>query len=116
MNVKRSLLTSVLLSTLIGAGVASTAETPALMKLGFFGSATQAKPDVTLKISGTTKFIDVAHFATAKIENGKGQSFVWTFDGSMAGSSFPLKTIAPSGFDAGITYVSVTHPQSHTAQ
>ena len=116
MNLKRKLLTSILLSTLIGVGVASAADTAGLMKLGFFGSATQGKPDVTLKITSTTKFINVAHLATAKIENGKGQSFVWAFDGSLSGTSFPLKTIAPSSFDAGITYVSVTHPQSHMAQ
>lgn len=115
MNFKRNLFTSILLSSLIGVGVAGAADTSGLMKLGFFGTASQGKPDVTLKISSTTKFINVAHFATAKIENGKGQSFVWTFDGSMSGTTFPLKTIAPSAFDAGITYVSVTHPQSHMA-
>jgi hypothetical protein len=117
MNFKRKLLTSILLSTLIGvgAGAASAADQSQMVKLGLFGSPGQGKSDVTLKVSGTTKFVSVAHFATAKIENGKGQSFVWQFDGAMSGTSFPLKTIAPSGFDAGITYVNVTHPQSHLA-
>jgi hypothetical protein len=31
-------------------------------------------------------------------------------------SAFPLKTIAPSGFDAGNTMVSVIHPAAHYAQ
>ena len=117
MNGKRKLLASILVSTLIGigAGVASAADHSQHVKAGLFGSPSQGKPDITLKISGTTKFINVPHFATARIENGKGQSFVWLFDGPMAGSSFPLKTITPSSFDAGITYVNVTHPQSHLA-
>src|SRR3989304_5947877 len=115
MNVKRNLLTSVLLSTLIGvgAGVASAADYSALIKLGFFGSPAKSKPDTTVKISGTTKYFTVNHFALAKIGNDKGQSFVWQFDSAMEMSNFPLKTIAPSGFDAGNTLVSVIHPALH---
>jgi len=117
MNVKGKFLASILLSTLIGvgAGAASAADQSQLVKLGFFGSPAQGKPDITRKISGTTKFISVPHLTTAKIENDKGQSFVWYFDSAMAGSSFALKTIAPNGFDPGITYVNVTHPGSHMA-
>ncbi len=115
MNVKRKLLASILLATLVGTGAANATDHSQHLKSGLFGSPSQGKSEVTLKISGTTKFISIPHFATAKIENGKGQSFVWQFDGPMAGTSFPLKEIAPSGFDAGITYVNVTHPQSHLA-
>ncbi len=117
MNVKRNFLTSVLLSTLIGvgAGVAGAADYSALIKLGFFGSPATSKPDVTLKISRETRFITVAHLATVKIENSTGQSFIWQFDGPMGGwSSFLLKDFAPSGFDAGNTYVNVSHPPGHT--
>jgi len=112
MNVKRNFLTSVLLSTLIGvgAGVASAADYSALIKQGFFGSPAKSKPDTTVKITGTTKAFKVDHFATVKIENDKGQSFVWQFDTALMMSIFPLKTIAPSGFDAGDAVVSVTHP------
>ena len=116
MNVKRKLLASVLLSALVGvgAGAATGADNTWLLKQGFFGSQVQSKPDATLKISSTTGTIYVDHFATSKIENDKGQSFVWRFDSDMGMSAFPLKTIAPSGFDAGNTYVNVIHPTSHT--
>jgi len=116
MNVKRKLLASVLLSALVGvgAGAATGADNTWLLKQGFFGSQVQSRPDATLKISSTTGTIYVDHFATSKIENDKGQSFVWRFDSDMAMSAFPLKTIAPSGFDAGNTYVNVIHPTSHT--
>lgn len=117
MNLKRKLITSILLSTLIGvgAGVASAADHSALVKQGFFGTQAKSTPDTTVKISGTTKYITVNHLATVKIENDKGQSFVWQFDTAMAASAFPLKTIAPSSFDAGNTLVSVTHPALHVA-
>jgi hypothetical protein len=118
MNIKRNLLTSVLLSALIGvgAGVAGAADFSGLVKQGFFGSPAKSKPDTTIKIGGTTKYFSVNHFDTAKFENDKGQSFVWHFDTAMTTSSFPLRTIAPSGFDAGNVYVSVLHPGSHLAQ
>jgi len=112
MNVKRNLLTSVLLSALVGvgAGVAGAADNTWLLKQGFFGGQAKSKPDTTVKISGTTKYFTVNHLATAKIENDKGQSFVWYFGGDMSMSVFPLKLIAPSDFDAGDTLASVSHP------
>ena len=115
MNVKRNLLTSVLLSTLIGvgAGAATGADNTWLLKQGFFGSQVQSRPDATLKISSTTGTIYVDHFATSKIENEKGQSFVWRFDSAMEMSNFLLETIAPSGFDAGNARVIVWHPSEH---
>lgn len=116
MNVKRNLLTSILLSALIGAGVAGAADHSALVRQGFYGDQVQVRPDTTLRINGATEFVSVPHFATAKFENDKGQSFVWRFDSAMAMSSFPLKTIAPGSFDAGSTYVNIVHPDSHTAQ
>jgi hypothetical protein len=117
MNIKRNLITSLLMSVLIsvGAGAASAADQSALVKQGFFGSPAKSKPDTTVKISGTTKYFTVNHFATAKIENDKGQSFIWQFDSAMEMSNFPLKTIAPGGFDAGSTLVSVIHPALHDA-
>lgn len=117
MNLKRNLLTSVLLATLIGvgAGVAGAADHSQHLKLGLFGSPSQGKPEVTIKISGTTRYFTVNHLATARIENDKGQNFVWQFDTPMVFSSFLLKTIAPSGFDAGNTLVNVVHPGSHYA-
>ena len=116
MNVKRKLLTSVLLSAVIGAGAAGAADYSPLVKQGFFGTSVQSRPDATIKLSSTTGNIYVDHYATAKIENDKGQSFSWRFDGTMAMSAFPLNTIAPSGFDAGNTWVSVNHPTEHSSR
>ena len=99
----------------IGAGVASEADYSGLVKQGFLGSQVQSRPDSTIKISSTTGNIYVDHLKTTKIENDKGQSFVWQFDSIMSMSAFPLKLIAPSGFDAGNTQVSVLHPAHHTA-
>jgi len=117
MNIKRNPISFLLVSVLIGVGTnaAGAADQSALVKQGFFGSPAKSKPDTTVKISGTTKYLTVKHFATAKIENDKGQSFVWQFDSAMEMSNFPLKTIAPSGFDAGNALVSVIHPALHDA-
>lgn len=118
MSTKRNLFTSVLLSAVIGAGagVVSAADHSALVKQGFYGTQAQGRVDSTIRINSATKFITVPHLASAKIENDRGQNFVWQFDTAMAMTSFPLRTIAPSGFDAGSTWVSVTHPQSHASQ
>lgn len=117
MNLKCNLLTSVLLSALIGvsAGAASAADWSAQVKQGFFGGQAQSKPDSTIKVSGATGTIYVDHFKTARIENDKGQSFTWHFDPLMSLSAFPLKVIAPSGFDAGNTQVVIVHPGNHYA-
>jgi len=99
----------------IGAGVASAADYSGLVKQGFLGSQVQSRPDSTIKISSTTGNIYIEHLKTTKIENDKGQSFIWNFDSIMSMSAFPLKLIAPSGFDAGNTQVSVLHPTHHNA-
>lgn len=116
MNVKRNLLTSVLLSALVGvgAGVASAGDWSAQVQQGFFGSPVQSRPDSTIKISSASGMIYVDHLKTAKIENDKGQSFTWQFDGLMSMSHFPLKLIAPGGFDAGNTQVHILQPSHHT--
>ena len=118
MNVKRNLLATLLASTLmgVGTGAASAVEHSWLLEKGFYGSQAQSKPDTTVKISSTTKDIHVDHFVTAKFENDKGQSFVWRFDSEMTMSNFLLKTIAPSGFDAGNARVIVWHPSEHLGE
>ena len=116
MNAKRKLLTSFLLSTVLGVGAAAAADYSAWPNQGYFGTPGQGRPDATIKINSTTGYINVDHDATVKFENNKGQNFTWRFDSSMSMSAFPLKTIAPSGFDAGNTMVSVIHPAAHYAQ
>ena len=115
MNVKRKFLATLLMSALIGVGTHAlgAVDYTWLLEKGFFGSAVQSKPDVTIKIGSTTKYVYVDHFATAKFANDKGQSFVWWFDSAMEMAYFPLKTIAPSGFDAGNAMVRVWHPIEH---
>lgn len=116
MNVKRNLLATFLASTLMGVGAASAAENTWLLKQGFFGSQVQSKPDISIKLSSTTEDIHVDHFSTVKFENDKGRSFVWRFDSEMTMSNFLLKTIAPSGFDAGNARVIVWHPSEHLGE
>ncbi|MBI4291878.1 MAG: hypothetical protein HY661_10400 [Betaproteobacteria bacterium] len=113
MNVHRNFLTAVLFCTGLGVGAAGAADNSWLFQKGFFGTPSQGKPEVTIKVSGATGNIWVDHFATAKIENDKGANFLWRFDGTTGVSNFPLKTIAPRGFDAGSTQVIVMHPSQH---
>ena len=115
MNVKRNLLATFLVSTVmgVGTGAASAVEYSWLLKQGFYGSQAQSKPDITVRISGTTEDIFVDHFTTVKFENAKGQSFAWRFDSEMEMSNFFLKTIAPSAFDAGNARVIINHPLEH---
>ena len=66
----------------------------------------------TVKINASTKYVNAEHFETLKIENDKGQSFVWKFD-TVGEVVFRLKTIAPAGFEAGEATVYVRHPTEH---
>ena len=82
------------------------------VKRGDFGQL-GTSPGRTLIMKATTRGINAMHLETVKIENDRGQSFVWFFDtyGSIA---FPLKVIAPKAFDAGDTWVYVNHPYDHS--
>jgi hypothetical protein len=49
-----------------------------------------------------------------KIENDRGQSFIWQADTLARGQeSFALQAVAPSGFAAGQTQVFLSHPHGH---
>ena len=68
----------------------------------------------TVKIDGSTRQINVEHLQTVKIENDKGESFVWTADTLGSGAdNFPLKAVAPQNFAAGATRVFLSHPHEH---
>jgi len=118
LNLKRKVIAIAILAipaALASAQSASPADYSGLVRQGFFGSQTQSRPDSTIKISSTTGSVYVNHLKTAMIENDKGQSFTWHFGSVMSISNFPLKAIAPSGFDAGNTQVIVLHPGEHFA-
>ncbi len=68
----------------------------------------------TIRISASTRDINVEHLQRVRIENDKGQSFVWQADTLALGEDhFPLQSVAPNGFDAGQTMVFLTHPHEH---
>lgn len=92
---------------------ATAADWGAAMRRGDLGSPSQATAaERTVKITAATQYVDAEHFGTLKIENDKGQSFVWKFD-TLGEVGFPLDVIAPKGFAAGPTRVYVRHPQAH---
>lgn len=99
----------------VAAAVASPADRSGSVSLGLLGTPAQSRPDAAIKVGSATRNIYVDHLKTARIENDKGQSFTWQFDSPMSVSNFPLKSIAPSGFDAGNTQVTILHPALHTA-
>ncbi len=80
---------------------------------GYVYKAAEARGDVdrTVKINASTKYVNAEHLQTLKIENDKGQSFTWKADAG--GVVFPLKAIAPAGFEAGEATVYVRHPTEH---
>ena len=71
------------------------------MKAGMLGASTQSVMGRTVKIDASTKNVNAQHFETLTIQNQKGQSFTWQFDTLTAPMSFPLKRIAPAGYEAG---------------
>ena len=71
--------------------------------------ATRASAGVArvVKIGADTTLIKVHHLETLTIRNEKGQSFAWRFDTLHVPTGFPLKSIAPTDFDSGDTWVYV---------
>jgi hypothetical protein len=68
----------------------------------------------TLKATAATKYLNVAHEEIVRIENEKGQSFVWKAD-TLGEADLSLQAIAPRDFAAGQTRVFVRHPLAHTS-
>ena len=98
---------------LVAATYAGAADWSAALRRGDLGTPSQAmSAQKTVKINASTQYIDAEHFSTLKIENDKGQSFVWTFD-TLGPVGFPLKVIAPKDFAAGETRVYIRHPDAH---
>lgn len=109
--VRTSVYTLCAALTLAAVGSATAADYATAAKRGDLGSPSRASPERTAKLTGQ-KYVDVQHFETVRFMNEKGQSFTWKFDTLME-IGFPLKVIAPAGFEAGETRVYVRHPEAH---
>ena len=66
-----------------------------------------------VKTTAATKYVNVEHEALVRIENDKGQSFVWKAD-TLGEADLSLQAIAPRDFAAGQTRVFVRHPLDHS--
>ena len=64
----------------------------------------------TITLDAKDKWITVRHLDSVKFLDVGGKSFVWQFG---APAAFPLKAIAPVGFDSGDVWVAVVHPKDH---
>ena len=92
---------------------ATAADWGSALRRGDLGTPSQAiSAERTVRIDASTKYLNAEHFGTLKIENDKGQSFVWKFD-TLGEVGFPLEVIAPKGFAAGATRVYIRHPSAH---
>lgn len=107
------MLAALALSTAVATSLAAAAGGDDALSRGDLGTPSLAQAaQRTVKIDASTKYINAAHYEVLHIVNDKGQSFVWKFD-TLGEVGFPIKVIAPRGFEAGETRVYVTHPLSH---
>ena len=103
----------VALALAVAAPSATAADWGAAMRRGDLGSPSQAAAgQKTVRITAATRYLNVEHFDTVKIENDRGQSFVWRFD-SYGEVGFPLSVIAPKDFATGETRIYIRHPVAH---
>lgn len=68
----------------------------------------------TVKVTAATKYLNIEDREIVKIENDKGQNFIWTADTGEA--NFPLQAIAPKGFVVGQTRVFVSDPYAYATR
>lgn len=84
-----------------------------MLRRSEFGSASQpAAAEKTVQVRASTEYVNVNHFETVRLVDGKGHSFAWRFD-TLEETHSPLQRIAPRGFDAAHAEVYVRHPLSH---
>lgn len=109
---KRSLLlATAVLAGAISAGTAHTADRNGAPNL--VGTPVQVRYGRVIRIDAATRYVNAEHFEIVTIENQKGQSFSWQFDTLIAPTGFPLRRIAPPGFECGNTWVYINHPPRH---
>ena len=103
------------LAGVISAPAAYSSDTPPSLPTQLGTLAKSTSNGRVVKITASTKYVNAEHFETLTIENDKGQRFIWQFDTQYAPTGFPLRRIAPPGFESGSTWVYVNHPARHVA-
>ena len=96
-----------LLAGVILAGHADAFDRPASLHGSQLGTPVPATAGRIVRIDGATKYINVVHFEILTIRDEKGQSFTWQFDTFYPQAHFPLKRIAPAGFQSGNAWIYV---------
>lgn len=71
------------------------------------GTPVETSAGRIVRINGSTRYINVEHFEILTIRDEKGQSFTWQFDTFYPQAHFPLKRIAPAGFQSGNVWIYV---------
>ena len=71
------------------------------------GTPVSAVAGRTVEINGSTKYINVEHFEILTMKDEKGQTFTWQFDTFYSQAHFPLRRIAPAGFQSGHAWIYV---------
>ena len=112
MNATYLLIAALALAGATSAGAADPADYngPHNMQLG---TSVSVKTGRVVKIAPGTRYINAEHFEIVTIENDKGQSFTWQFDTLIAPTGFPLRRIAPPGYDSGKAWVYIDRPRHH---
>ncbi len=77
------------------------------------GDRSEQRASRTIALDTKQKWVTVQHLESVKLIDARGQSFVWQ---AGAPASFPLKAIAPAGFDSANVWVAVMHPKDHVAK
>ena len=108
------------LSALLIAAISGLAAVPGIasemhgtLQNAQLGTVAQNGAGRVVKISPSTRFINAGHFEVLIIENHRGQRFTWRFDTAFAPTGFPLRKIAPPGFESGNTWIYVDNPARH---
>jgi hypothetical protein len=76
-------------------------------------SSAEQRANRTITLDGRQRWLSVQHLESVRLVDARGQSFVWQ---AGAPSTFPLKAVAPAGFDSGDVWVAVNHPRDHVAK
>jgi hypothetical protein len=69
------------------------------------GTPAWGQPGRMVRIDESTRHISVEHLEVVTITNAQGRTFAWKFDTGHVPTGFPLRRVAPPGFDAGLVWV-----------